>query len=252
MELVAVNPPGTVNATSGESNLADLFCDALLSATKQDNLTVCFLNGGGFKKNINIGNIYQKDIDQAYPFNDTVVHLSITGDTLLNMLKIGVLAYPSGGPFPQVGNIRYSFLPLVSLQNPNKYDAVLVNAMITNGSQLYGIGGNGTVTLVTSSYIASGSDGYSLLKTAKVLYTSKTKVTTLVGKFIQDVVSPNPVGTVTDGRIVNCNGQASNPLCVSGGYSSGNGNSMATSPGTRRRIVPLYLCCFLILGFLFF
>lgn len=234
VDLIAVNPTGGTNvSTSAESKLADMYCKALLSKANPDNFTVCLFNGGSFKANIAAGDITTASLEAAYPFNDTVVQLSISGNTLLSLLQHGVTGYPTKGWFPQVAHIRYSFRPIPNFQSETGFATDLVNAQILKNGTVYGIGGDElNVILTTSSYLAAGNDGYTQLPAAPVLLQSKYTINELVGKYI---VSQKTVGDPVDDRIVDCSMRGSDPFCIpannngSGGASGGQSGGGAAS-----------------------
>ena len=73
VDLVALaTTAGAYNESrSGESNLAELYCRALLAESSSEGITVCLMNGGGWKQNIPAGNITAADLSGTYPYNNT-------------------------------------------------------------------------------------------------------------------------------------------------------------------------------------
>ncbi|KAL4541913.1 hypothetical protein Ndes2526B_g06409 [Nannochloris sp. 'desiccata'] len=238
VDLVAVNPSGGTNvSTSAESKLADMYCKALLRRANPEEFTVCLINGGSFGANIAAGNITTASLQAAYPFDDTVARLSISGNTLLSLLQHGVTGYPTQGWFPQVGNIRYSFRPIPNFQSETGFATDLINAQILKNGTVYGVGGDDlNIILVTSNYLAQGNDGYTQLKNEKVLSTSKSTMNELVGAYI---VKEKTVGEPVNDRIVDCSARGADPFCVpanNGGSANGQGGganpaSSAVKPG---------------------
>lgn len=240
VDLVAINPSGGTNvSTSAESKLSDMYCKALLHTANPEEFTVCLINGGSFRANIAAGNITTASLQAAYPFKDTAVRLSISGNTLLSLLQHGVTGYPTKGWFPQVGNIRYSFRPIPNFQSETGFATDLINAYIFKNGTAYGVGGDDlSIILVTSSYLAEGNDGYTELKNEKVLSTSKSTMNDLVGAYI---VKERTVGEQVDGRIVDCSTGGADPFCIpeSNGGDSGDRQkgtaipaSSASKPGS--------------------
>lgn len=212
-DLIAISPTGSANvSTSGESNLADFYCKALLGDKPAKALTACVINGGSFEANIPAGNITLKTLQTVYPYNDTYVRLQISGNTLLQVLQHGVSAYPTLGWWPQVANLRYSFVHIPNMQSPTGYTTNLVNANLINGTTVYGLGGDDpSVVLVTSSYIANGNDGYDMLKGAKVVSKSAMTLNGIVAEYI---VKQGAVGAPVEGRIVDCTSRTGDAFCV--------------------------------------
>jgi 2',3'-cyclic-nucleotide 2'-phosphodiesterase (5'-nucleotidase family) len=231
VDLIAVSPNGGINVTtSAESKLADMYCKALLRKADPEEFTVCLFNGGAFKANIAAGNITTTSLEAAYPYPDSVVRLSISGNTLLSLLQYGVTGYPTEGWFSQVGNIRYSFRPMPNFQSETGFATDLVNAQISRNGTVYGVGGDDlNIILITSNYLAEGNDGYSQLPSQKVISNSTSTINDVVGAYI---VKEKTVGEPVDNRIVDCSARGSDPFCVpaitNGGGSNGGGGGGAT------------------------
>lgn len=155
------------------------------------------------------------------------MRLQISGDTLLAALQHGASAYPTGGAFPQVSNLRYSFLPVPNFQSSTGFATSIVNAQLLAGGVVYGVGGADTnVILATNSYLAAGNDGYTMLKGAKVLSRSSSTVNEVVAGYVR--AAKAPVGAAPDGRIVDCSVTPMDTFCVPQKVAPGSGGGSAT------------------------
>lgn len=96
------------------------------------------------------------------PMVDPLWKMEVTGEQILLALENGVSQYPElEGRFPQVSGITFSFDP----SQPSG-SRILENSVLIGGERLQR---TRTYTLCTKGYIASGKDGYSVFKSAKVL-----------------------------------------------------------------------------------
>ena len=96
------------------------------------------------------------------PMVDPLVVLEVTGDQLLQALENGVSKYPRlEGRFPQVSGISFTFDP----SQPSG-SRVSTSSVSVGGKKL---ASKLTYTLCTKNYIASGKDGYSVFKHARVV-----------------------------------------------------------------------------------
>ncbi len=89
-----------------ETNLGNLCADSLRIMTGAD---VAYVNGGGIRAPIETGEISFNDIYSVFPFGNQVVTAEITGQTLVDMLEMGLLNYPDeDGSFPHTSGITFS------------------------------------------------------------------------------------------------------------------------------------------------
>jgi 2',3'-cyclic-nucleotide 2'-phosphodiesterase (5'-nucleotidase family) len=161
--LLALGPAATATATpnistSAESNLGDLFCQALLA--KATGPAVCILNGGAFQADIPLGPVGLAALQQAYPRNDRVVALAVPGELVLRMLQYGVSGWPNGEQFPQVAGLQYGFLAVPDFHlgySSRVTDAALVSP--ATGALVQPLRSVPALTLFTSSYLMTNKSG---------------------------------------------------------------------------------------------
>jgi 2',3'-cyclic-nucleotide 2'-phosphodiesterase (5'-nucleotidase family) len=228
--LIASDPQDKFNTTtSGEATLADLYCQALLEGAKEGG--VCLLDGGGFRANIAPGNVTRALLQAAYPRDDNVVRLSVTGAQVQAMLEHGVAGWPTSAAFPQVGRVRYGFYPYPNFGEDSGFLAKLVRAVHVDaaGTQVVGeLASIPVLTLVTNEYIADGGGGYPTAGAATIPSDASRKVNDVVADYVAKAAGPLAVNA--DGRIVNCAEDGANALCTpaAGGEATG----MVALPGT--------------------
>ena len=248
-ELIALNS-GTYNvSTSAESTLANFYCNAMLaSAESSQTLAVCLINGGSFEKNLGPGPITIQTLMETYPRQDTIVRMLISGDTLMSALKHGSSGYPKEGRFAQVGNLRYSFWPIPNQNSASGLVTSIGIALIVSNGSTYGVGGSTpNIELVTSSYLADGNDGYTMLKGNKIVSNSTENVNEAVGEYLE---ANTPLALYPEGRIVNCMRDNRNDLCNRALFASSEEEleSNLSNSFTFRMKFPIISFAFLALG----
>ena len=179
----------------GEAAIGNLFADALRERTKAD---VTLINGGGFRG----GKIYpagtllsRKDVLTELPFLNKAYVLEVTGATLKAALEAGFAgAENEVGRFPQVSGMRVK--ADLTRANGSRVISVEVGGSPLNARRTY--------RLVTNDYLANGGDGYTPLKSAKVLRgdTDADLVSNVVIDYIkaQGSVSPKFEGRIMVAR----------------------------------------------------
>jgi len=134
------------NVRSKETNLGNLITDLFREVTKAD---IAIQNGGGIRSPIDKGVISYRDVRQAFPFDNTIVHLKLSGSEILEVLNLSAsLRRPAGG-FLQVSGLKF-------IIEKNRVTNVYVNGKPLSLERVY--------TVATNDFIANGGDGYSMLK----------------------------------------------------------------------------------------
>ncbi len=138
-----------------ETNLTKLATQAIKNETGAD---VVLLNGGGFRDSIKIGKITIGDVLKVFPFSNYVVTKLIKGSDLLKALEFGFNEYPNpSGKFPQLSGAAVTLKQ--SASGGDKINSVKINDQNLNLEQEY--------LLATNDFIASGGDGYEIIKNCK-------------------------------------------------------------------------------------
>jgi 5'-nucleotidase / UDP-sugar diphosphatase len=182
------------NATvrGGEAAIGNLFADAVREATKAD---VVLLNGGGFRG----GKVYpagtrltRKDVLTELPFLNKAYVLELSGAQLKAALEEGfATAENEVGRFPQVSGMRIK--ADVTRAVGQRVVSVTVNGKPLNLKASY--------RLATNDYLAGGGDGYSTLKSARILVgdTEADLIANIVMAFVR---AKGTVASTLDGRII--------------------------------------------------
>ena len=89
-----------------ETNLGNLCADAIKTVTKAD---IAYVNGGGIRAPIEIGEVSFNDIFSVFPFNNQIVVAEMTGQKIRDMLEMSLMNYPAeDGSFPHVAGLTFS------------------------------------------------------------------------------------------------------------------------------------------------
>lgn len=89
-----------------ETNTGDLVADAFREVLEAD---VAFMNGGGIRADVAVGNVTYSDIVSVLPFTNTACTMEVTGQTILDALEWSAKDAPKeNGGFLQVSGISYT------------------------------------------------------------------------------------------------------------------------------------------------
>lgn len=179
----ALNPDGTIKATfpagignrTAETNLGDLSADAQLYAAKQVsglNIDLSLVNGGNIRETIAKGNVTKNDMITVFPYNNTLVVITVTGAQILEALEAACYSTPdSTASFPQVAGVEFTVDCSTPYEKGEKYEGTIYYAPKNPGSRIKDvkIGGrdldlNASYNLVTNDFIATGGDTYAVFK----------------------------------------------------------------------------------------
>jgi 5'-nucleotidase len=146
-----------------ETNLSNLIADANLWKTKTYNTTVSLQNGGGVRASIESGPITTGQLIDVQPFGNTLYVMDVTGAELRAALENGVSQWETGaGRFGQVSGLKYTFD--LSQKPGSRVTDVQIGTAATGFKPLDAAA---TYKLVTNNFVATGGDGYDVLKNAK-------------------------------------------------------------------------------------
>lgn len=91
---------------NAETNLGDFCADAFRDQTGAD---IAFMNGGGIRSNIEVGDITYNDLLTVFPYNNTLCVAEVTGSQIRDALEMASKNYPEeSGGFLQVSGISYT------------------------------------------------------------------------------------------------------------------------------------------------
>ncbi|MCL2218042.1 MAG: 5'-nucleotidase C-terminal domain-containing protein [Defluviitaleaceae bacterium] len=132
------------NIRTRQTNLGSLAANAMLEASGAD---VAFINGGGIRDSIAVGDITRHDLVRVFPFGNYVVTLEVPGSAILYALEHGLSAYPGEmGSFLQVAGVEFTFAPDLSA-----YERI--TSAYINGEPIVP---TGLYIIATNDYLAAG------------------------------------------------------------------------------------------------
>jgi 5'-nucleotidase len=164
LPLPHIRVPGTTD--SGEplphgSLIAPLVCQSMLARLKGtgEPADIALQNAGGVRESVEQGDITMGTAYTLLPFNNTLVLLDLTGAQIRQALETGVDL--GGGAFLYVGGLRYT----ADMRQPEGRRVLCADALDNAGSWTP-LDPNRTYRVVTNSYLATGGDGFDVLKSA--------------------------------------------------------------------------------------
>ncbi|MFC4402578.1 5'-nucleotidase C-terminal domain-containing protein [Gracilibacillus xinjiangensis] len=176
-----------------ESNLANAIADSLRALTGAD---IALQNGGGVRASIPQGKIALENIYEALPFDNTVVMVEASGQTIWEALEHGAASYPSAsGSFLQVSGLNYTID--ASQNQGSRVVEVLVDGEPIDLEKTY--------TVAANDFLTGGGDLFTMLKedTVEVLRTKHF----LRDAFAEYVKEKGSIHPELEGRIVIVNEQ---------------------------------------------
>ena len=156
------------DAMDKESNLGDLVADSIYWQVKQTGAApdAAIVNGGALRSSIHAGEIRMLDIMDAFPFNNQLCTVKVTGAELLEALEAATQITPKS-PLPQVSQIQYTLNTSVPYQKGEQYPDSMYYAPAAPGTRvtITEVGGKpfdpeATYTIATIDFIASGGDSF--------------------------------------------------------------------------------------------
>ena len=172
MELTINGADGKRAVRNAETNLGDLCADAYRILLGAD---IAFVNGGGVRDNIKVGDITYGDIIKVHPFGNEACLVEVTGQQIKDALELGSAAYPGeSGGFLQVSGLTYTInadIPSSVVKNDKsefvKVDGAYRVSDIMVGGQPLDV--NKTYTLASHNYmLKDAGDGYTMFGTKNV------------------------------------------------------------------------------------
>jgi 5'-nucleotidase len=180
----------SVHLRSGETNLGDLFADALRADAQSD---VALMNGGSIRGDrvYPAGPLTRRTLVAMHPFGNTICKISLSGRVLAQALESGVSRLPAqAGQFPQVSGLTMT----VDRSAPagNRVRDVKVNGQPLDPNRTY--------TLAIPDFVLKGGDNYSMFAGQKVLVGAESG-NLLVTALEKHIASRGEITQQVDGRI---------------------------------------------------
>lgn len=105
VHLITHDENGNRLVRVSETNLGDFCSDAIRYLMDAD---IGYINGGGLRAEIPVGDITYNDLLSVFPFQNTIVLAKIDGQTLLEMLEMALMEWPEECSFPHVSGVTFS------------------------------------------------------------------------------------------------------------------------------------------------
>lgn len=175
------------NVRTNETNLGNFVADRMRETTNSD---IALLNSGAIRASILPGEINLRDIIHAFPMNNTLVTMRLTGEQVYQVLKRSVNKWASSTPddldggFLQVSGIQ------IVVNDQGKLQKVKVNGSELSMKNKYKV--------VTGDFLASGGDGYKELQQGKKIYDTGI---TFHDLFVTYLNNNRSIDAKVDGRI---------------------------------------------------
>jgi len=175
-----------------ESIFGNVIADAL---KKYANADIGWMNGGSirgetiYKKNHQIS---RRDITKELPFRNSVTLIEVKGEQILDALE---------NSFSLVENLKGRFLHFSGMEvlyDKSEKVGQRVKKVLINKAKLQK---KKTYTIATTSYLASGGDGYTMLLNSKQLNYSNSKKRLLSNILIDYIIDKKIISNELEGRI---------------------------------------------------
>jgi 5'-nucleotidase len=154
---------GAGTTVPGESALGNVIADAQLAATDDEaGAVAAFMNPGGVRADINVGEITYEEAFTVQPFANNLVTLDLTGAQLYCLLEQqfqqGKVLYPSSG-------VHY-VVDSAGTTAPVGTDACLGTRIVEGSLTIDGVVVDPALTyrVTVNNFLAGGGDGFSVLK----------------------------------------------------------------------------------------
>ncbi len=197
---VAVRSMGRRASAAGETALGGVIADAFLAATREHKAQIAFMNAGGIRKDLDVGENLTATVGQVQivlPFGNTMVLMDMTGAQLRTLLE-QQWARP-GATEPSVLQISDGF---TYRWNPAKPPGqrVVAGSMKLNGVP---INDATTYRVTANNFLAEGGDNFPVFKEAgNKVDTHVRDFDVLVDYLVKHDKAGKPVGiTQPAGRI---------------------------------------------------
>ena len=106
VNLVVQDENGNRLVRKAETNLGDLCAEAFRYAYNAD---IGYVNGGGIRADIPMGDISYNSLLNVLPFNNTVILAEVSGQTIKDMMEMAMRIWPEeNGSFPHLSGITFS------------------------------------------------------------------------------------------------------------------------------------------------
>jgi 5'-nucleotidase len=179
----------TIRLRASETNLGDLFADAMRAEAKTD---ITIVNSGSIRGDrvYAAGPLTRRTLVEMHPFGGVICAVQVTGRVVLQALNSGVSKLPNtGGQFPQVSglNLRVSRTAPVG----ERVSDVRIGGQPLDPNKLYSV--------AISDYMLAGGDEYAMFLNQKILIGPEAGE--LMVTALEHFISGREIAPAIDGRI---------------------------------------------------
>ena len=193
-DLRAMDDAGEWVIRNAENGMCNLVTDAMLYSakdTKTGYADIGMYNGGGIRANIKAGRITFNDALSVMPFNNTVVIIEVSGQTILDELEHGARLMPArNGGFIHVAGMTYKIdtsIPtpvkvdnkniLIGIEGERRVKDAMVNGEPLDPEKLYKV--------VSISYMLTGLGDGHVFKGAKLIEPDYSTASDAFAKYLR-------------------------------------------------------------------
>jgi 2',3'-cyclic-nucleotide 2'-phosphodiesterase (5'-nucleotidase family) len=173
------------NVRAKETNLGNLIADAMLEKTGAE---IAFMNGGGIRSSIDIGEITLGEVITVLPFGNYVETRKYTGSIIKAALEHSVESLPAtNGSFLQVGGITFD-VDLTKLKGMRVSNIKVAGVPVDEAMEY---------TVALNNFLGAGGDGYTMLAGSPILieYPALDEI------MVEYLKLHSPVAPAVEGRI---------------------------------------------------
>lgn len=173
------------NVRAKETNLGNMIADAMLAKTGAE---LAFMNGGGIRDSINIGEITLGEVITVLPFGNYVETRKYTGSIIKAALEHSVEFLPAtAGSFLQVGGITFDVD--LSKEKGTRVSNIMIAGIPIDEAREY--------TVALNNFLGAGGDEYAMLVGSPILieYPALDEI------LIEYIRLHSPVAPAVEGRI---------------------------------------------------
>ena len=198
VNLMVNDADGNRLVRRAETNLGNLCADAFRYMMNAD---IGYMNGGGIRANIPVGDVTFNHLLNLLPFNNTVLLAEISGQTIKDMLEMSLKEWPNeAGSFPHLSGITFSVntaIPSSVVIDENGIFVCVSGEYRVYDLKIYNketekyepIDLNGTYTIAASNhYLLEYGSGMQMLESANILQNDGILDVEVLENYINEVL----------------------------------------------------------------
>ena len=175
-----------------ETALGNLLCDATIWLGNESGERLDFVihNGGGVRVGMPQGPITEETVATCFPFHNSIVFVTLSGQQVLDLFRHVEQQPPGTGAFPQVSrSVRYKIS--FDEKQAGALSDLTIDSRPVDPNRFYRVG--------TNSYMTSGGNGYTILKSGTNQKDSGVVVRDMVMRYLRQL--PQPFEVSVDGHV---------------------------------------------------